>query len=224
MSNMYYMLIASLPHLPHFTRAERLPINPQRLRWRRAVLEPEDARDLDRAISVLQWQPGDLTRTDSAFDQQFRACLQHTRNHALREYLDYRMGLRSALAGLRRKHRGLPPPSKDDRCGIGRWALIICQRWDTTDFGLSALYPCLPRVRELLHDGRAAELEKLLMSVLWARLSLIEDQHPFAFEAVFAYIFKWDILARWLAHNPVQATQTFQSLVQEILHEQSIRY
>lgn len=224
MSGAYYMLIASLPHLPHFLRAERLPINPQRLRWRRAVLEPDDALDLDRALSVLQWQPNDLARTDSETDRLFRARLQDTRNEALRDYLDYRMGLRSAVAGLRRKQRGLPAPSRDDRCGVGRWALIVCAQWDTSEFGLSALYPCLPRVRELLDEGRAAELEKTLMTAIWSRLCRIEDQYPFGFEAVFAYVFKWDILARWLSHNPAQATETFQSLVQEILHEQPIRF
>jgi hypothetical protein len=214
------MLIASLPYLPHFTRAARLPINPQRLRWRRSALHPEDAAQLDGALDLLQWRRQPRTRTDAEIDRRFRSLLQRTSNAALREFLDFRMGERSVVAALRRKQRGLGPPSEGEICGVGRWDVILRRRWDREDFGLAA-FPWAGRARRLLAEGSALALEELLMDAIWARLSRIEESRPFGFEAVFAYAFKWDILDRWLSYDGRGATAVFKRLVEEAIGEQA---
>ena len=71
MSRSYYMLVTSLPHLPHFLKAERLPINPQKLRKRRSMLDPEDDTDIQRALDLLQWRRHPLSRTDREIDGRF---------------------------------------------------------------------------------------------------------------------------------------------------------
>lgn len=222
MGQSYYMLIASLPHLPHFTRAERLPINPQRLKWRRAILDPEDAAQLDRAVDLLAWRRQPAGRGDAETDRLHRRLMQEVANDALRSFADYLMGTRSVMAALRRKERGLGLPAAGEICGVGRWDALLKSRWDREDFGLAPLYPWLGRARQLLADGDALGLEKLLMDAHWTRLSRIEESRPFGFEAVFAYVFKWDILDRWLSHDGVRATAAFEQLVEEAIGEKDI--
>ena len=54
-SNMYYMLVSSLPALPARFDVDRLPITLERLQARLRMLEPEDAREISRMLAVLRW-------------------------------------------------------------------------------------------------------------------------------------------------------------------------
>jgi hypothetical protein len=53
--------------------------------------------------------------------------------------------------------------------------------------------------------------------VVWQRLSRIAESDPFGFEAVFAFVFKWDILRAWLARDPAAAKTRFQELIKEVI-------
>jgi hypothetical protein len=214
------MLIASLPHLPYFNRAERLPINPQRLRWRCSALDPVDAGELNLALDLLSWRRQPPTRDSAEVERLYRRVAHETENAALLEFVDYCMGERSVLAALRRKQRSSRPPPDDEPCGIGRWDVLLRRRWDREDFGLAASFPWLGVARQLLAHGDALALDELLMSAAWARLSRIEERRPFSFETVFAYVFKWDILDRWLSRDYERATAVFVKLVQEAIGEQ----
>jgi hypothetical protein len=172
----------------------------------------------------LQWRRQPPTRSDAEIDRLFRILLQRTENAALRSFVDHRMGERSVMAALRRKQRGLGQPPADEICGVGRWDGLLKRRWDREDFGLAALFPWLGRARQLLAEGNALGLEELLMDVLWTRLSRIEEGRPFGFEAVFAYVFKWDILNRWLSHDRKEATAAFERLVEEAIGEKELVY
>jgi hypothetical protein len=213
----YYMLVASLPHLPHFTRAERLPINPQRLGWRRNALHPDDAAELERILDLWHWRRRALTLSDHEVDRRFRLLLQRTTSPTLRALVDHRMGEESVVAALRRRQRGLAAPAADERCGIGRWDRLVRTRWERDDFGLGAAFPWMARARQCLSEGNALGLEELLMDTLWRRLSWMQDAQPFAFEAIVAYVLKWDVLDRWLSNDPARAKGAFQGLVEEAL-------
>jgi hypothetical protein len=54
------------------------------------------------------------------------------------------------------------------------------------------------------------------MNIIWQRLSLIAESNRFGFEAVFAFVFKWDILQAWLARDAAKATGRFQELIKEV--------
>ena len=224
MARSYYMLVASLPHLPHFLKAERLPINPQTLRKRRTMLDPGDDADIERALDLLQWRRHPLTRTDREIDARFREAMEKTRNPALKNFIDYLMAERSVMAGLRRKAKGGGPPSAGEACGVGDWDRVIRSRWEREDFGLGRLFPWVSRARQLLAGGDPVELEKLLMDEAWRRLSRIAEARPFSFDALFAYAFKWDILARWLSRSSEESASAFTTLVQEVIGEQQPKY
>ena len=59
----YIALIASLPPLPPFDRAERLPINEDRLAVLLRMLEGEDLAMVERVASFLAWQRQPMERT-----------------------------------------------------------------------------------------------------------------------------------------------------------------
>ena len=221
MGTQYYMLIASLPHLPHFPRAERLPINAERLRWRRGALDVPDGQDLALALDLLHFPRHTLAKTDAQVDAQYKRALGLIRSETLREFVDQEMGQRSVLAALRRKARKLPAPTGEDRCGVGRCDSLIRARWDRDDLGLTALFPWIPQAQALLAAGDALEMEKLMMEATWRRATQVAESSAFGFEAVFAYVFKWDIVRRWLSHNAEQAAARFSQMVDEVINEQS---
>ena len=56
------------------------------------------------------------------------------------------------------------------------------------------------------------------MDVVWRRLSQLSDENPFGFEAVTAFVFKWNILQTWLLRDARIAKQRFQKLIDEVKH------
>jgi len=215
----YYTLIASLPYLPHFARAGHLPINPERLRQRRAMLTPDDEAQLSRANSVIAWHRQTLAQTDADVVRNFRTVMAHTRNAELRELLTYRMGMRTVVAALRRKLRKQELPPAGEPWGIDPYAKYIRARWDKPDFGLSGPFPWIADARGYLEQSDAKSLDRVMMGSVWKRLDRLMGDNPFGFEAVFAYVFKWDILNRWLSYDAAVARERFEELVVEVIGE-----
>lgn len=122
------------------------------------------------------------------------------------------------MAGLRRRLRGAPPPT-DTAWGVRARADWIRQHWDAPDFGLGGRYPWIKEAARLLESRTALELERLLMNVMWRRLSRAADEQPFGFQSVFSFAFKWDIVHRWLSYQADAAVERFQELVTEGMRE-----
>lgn len=215
-SRPYYTLVASLPPLPDFEIAERLPINRHRLRERLLMLDPEDHRVVHRATEFLSWQAQPIDRTDAEIVAYYHREMDRIENPTLRALLTYRMERRTVQAALRRRHLGLSPPEGTD-WGVGPAMRLIRQRWSQPDFGLGPLYPWVPRMVRLLDAGDAMGLERFLMRTVWDHHSRMAEPFGFRFETVLIYLFKWDILSRWLAQDADRATARFAGLVEEIV-------
>jgi hypothetical protein len=217
--NMYYTLVASLPRLPYFDRADRAPITPLRLEQRLRMLESEDARQLDRARTLAGWRMvSERPKTDAERAAQWHIALQETQNPALREFIEFRMDQQTILSGLRRRHAGLGTHTGDPIWGAGRWVRRIEQHWDDPDFRLASMYPWVPEARACVEGNDAIGLERLLMNIVWRRLSRIAEGNLFGFEAVLAYVFKWDILQAWLVRNAEGGKKRFQELIKGVKH------
>jgi hypothetical protein len=91
--------------------------------------------------------------------------------------------------------------------------------WDDPDFKLASAYPWIPKARSYLDANDACGLDSLLMGVIWERLTRIAESNRFGFEAVFAFVFKWDILQAWLARDAVKAKGRFQELIKEVKND-----
>jgi hypothetical protein len=221
MTRDYITLTTSLPHLPYFEQAARLPITERALSQRLSMLDETDALQLKHAVELLRWRHHPVAAQTEHIEKQYRAVVETTSNAALREYVDWRIGGRAAMAALRLKHLGhLTPPGKP--WGAGRLVRLIQSSWSRPEVGLEALFPWLKEARVLLTKGDAISLERLQMAVVWQRLTRMGESNPIGLEYVAAYVFKWDILRRWIAYDPIQAKQRFQQLIQEVIGEHSL--
>ncbi|MCR4415666.1 MAG: DUF2764 domain-containing protein [Thermoguttaceae bacterium] len=219
---MYYDLVASLPFLPYFERADRLPITRLRLDQRLRLLKPAHAEQLARAHSLVRWRPDRLLGTaDAAQVKEYAAVMASPLDRPLREYVAFRMSQQTLVAALRRKREG--SASLDGTAwGAGPWVRHVQRHWDEPDFRLARVVPWLLQARDLLAASDARGLERLLMDVAWRWLDRCAQQNTFSFEAVFSYFFKWDILRAWLACDANKGKTRFRDLIDKVTHvEQS---
>jgi len=217
---MYYTLVASLPRLPHFEAAEWLPLSRKQLDQRLSMLTPEHATQLRLTESLVKWQRQPVTRTSEQVAAHYRRVMAQLEEPSLHELVEYRMAQRSALVALRRRQLGLGPPAADEVWGVGPWLHLMIDGWDSNDLGLEHLLPWLGEAAQLLESGAALELERLLMNAVWTRLGRIGERSPFGIEPVVAFVFRWDILQRWLTYDADKGKARFQELVMEVTREQ----
>ena len=219
-SQPYYTLLASLPPLPRFDRAVRLPITRERLRRRYSMLTPEDAALFEHAAAFLAWQRQTAIRTDEEMIASFKKMEEQMAHPALQSFFEYPIDQRTIMAALRRRHRGLPTPAAGEPWGVGRFVRHIENNWDDPYFKLSAVYPWIQQARYNLESGETLALERLLENVLWDHVDRSVQPYDFGFQAVLAYVIKWDILNQWLSYNVEEAKERFEELVAEVTDEQ----
>jgi hypothetical protein len=219
MAETYYTLVASLPRLVHFEKAEWLPLSRKQLDQRLSMLVPEDAGQLRLAEALIQWQRQPITRTTTEMLRGYRLLMERASQPGLREFVDFRMSQRTALVALRRQRRGLGPPAAGETWGVGPLVRRIEAHWDSADLGLGDVFPWLEEARALLEAANATALERLLMDAGWRRLSRIADPRPFGFEQVLAFVFKWDIVQLWLSYDAAAAKTRFQQLLAEVTRD-----
>ena len=213
----YYTLIASLPALPYFKTAERLPINRQRLDERLRMLDEKDASILAQARSVVEWGAHAADQTDAEFIRNYDAFLSSCESPSLRSVVLFRIDLRTIIAALRRRRHGEENGPATPSWGAGSWAAHIERNWRVADFKLGHRHPWIPLAHQHLENGESAALEELLMDLVWQNLSRSAFGFEFQLEAVIAFVFKWDILERWLSYNSGAARSRFSELGAELL-------
>ncbi|MEW6356718.1 MAG: DUF2764 family protein [Planctomycetota bacterium] len=215
----YYMLMVSLPYLPRFDRAERLPINRDRLQDRLRMLEPDDADRVASLMSFRGWADLPRAQTPDEMERDIKQVEHLMGDRRLRPVLEFPVDQRTIMAALRRRRRGLPAPAAGERWGLGPWVEHIRQNWEHPDFKLGAVFPWVPQARAHLDAGEALALSRLLMGLVWDRMGRITEGHEFEFRAVLAYLLKWDIVQRWLSYDKDAARIRFEELLLEAVGE-----
>jgi hypothetical protein len=210
----YYQLVASLPALPDFRQTRLLPLSRRRLEERLSLLHVEDLEELMRAERLISWHRQPVSRTTEEIVAMYDEVVAHNRTRELRNVVDFRMNMRTVMVALRLRRQGKAAPS--GRWGTGPYTRIIESRWAEAEFGLGAVFPWISEAQAFLDQGDAMELEKLMMGQSWKKLSQISDAHPFGFEQVFAFAYKWDILHRWLSYDAEMARDRFEELLLEV--------
>jgi len=216
----YYTLLASLPPLPRFDRAERLPINRERMQQRLSMLTPEDVELFEYVAKFLAWQRQTATRTDEEMIASFKRMEEQMAHPTLQSFFEFPIDQRTIMAALRRRHRGFPAPAPGEPWGVGRYVRHIENNWDDPYFKLSAVYPWIAQARTHLEAGETLALERLLKNVLWDYVDRSVQPYDFGFQAILTYIIKWDILNQWLSYNIEDAKVRFEELVVEVTDEQ----
>jgi hypothetical protein len=180
---------------------------------------PEDAVQLRLSEALVQWQRQPITRTTQEMLRGYRLVMEHASQPCLREFVDLRMSQRTALVALRRRRRGMGPPAPGETWGVGPWVRRIEAHWDSADLGLGDIFGWIDEARGLLEAGNATGFERLLMDAVWRQLSRIADRQPFGFEQVLAFVFKWDIVQRWLSYDADAAKTRFRELIAEVTRD-----
>jgi len=220
MAEQYITLITSLPYLPPFEKAERSPITRLRLEQRLHILKPDDARQLVVAEALVSWRMSlSKPKTDQEMLLRCRAALQDISHPALREFVEFRLDQQTILAALRQRKHVFESSFLEQVNGASHWARIIASNWDSPDFKLAAVYPWIPQARTYIEANDAGALDRLMMGIIWQQLSRIADSNRFGFEAVFAFVLKWDILQAWLARDAMKAKSRFQELIKEVTND-----
>lgn len=216
----YIGLVASLPYLPPFEKAERVPISRLRLEQRLHILNADHAQQLANAEALINWRMS-LTKpkNDALMVSRYRVLLASTTHPALRDFIVFRIDQQTVLAALRQRKAGVDVSVFEQTAHASRWTRFIAQHWDDADFKLTFMYPWIPEARKLLNNNDARGLDRLLMTVIWQRLGHISDTNTFGFEAIFAFVFKWDLLQAWFARDPITAKSRFQALIKEVKND-----
>jgi len=210
----YYQLVASLPALPDFRQTRLLPLSRRRLEERLSLLHVEDLEELMRAERLISWHRQPVSRTTEEIVAMYDEVVAHNRTRELRNVVDFRMNMRTVMVALRLRRQGKAAPS--GRWGTGPYTRIIESRWAEAEFGLGAVFPWISEAQAFLDQGDAMELEKLMMGQSWKKLGQISAAHPFGFEQVFSFAYKWDILHRWLSYDAEKARDRFEELILEV--------
>ena len=212
----YFMLMASLPALPRFDQAERLPINRERLSGRMSMLAPEDQFLVTCAGNFMGWfpQPGEGSDADMiACYERLASIVTERRMWAL---FELPVNLKTVMVALRRRRRGDVALSGDGSWGVGPLVGHIERHWDHPDFKLGSVYPWIVQVRTYLEKDMALELERFILGLMWDHFSRPLPGGPFGIEALVAYLFKWGVLQRWLSYDHEDARKRFEDLVAEV--------
>ncbi|MGZ8239455.1 MAG: DUF2764 family protein [Methylobacter sp.] len=217
----YYTVVASFPHLPYFAEAERLPLSRLRLEQRLRMLDADETRQIFQAEFLVGWRlPAGKLGSGGKITAQYKTALQSMGQPALREFVEYRMDIQTVVAALRLRQAGRDPQQYPGIWGVGRWVKHIEANWDATDFRLSTVFPWVLEAGNCLAAVDATALDRLLMDTVWRKLSRMGDMSPFGFEAITAFVFKWDILQAWLMRDAGAAKQRFKIMIEEIKHVQ----
>jgi hypothetical protein len=216
----YYDLIASLPQMPRLERAQRLPITRLRLEQRLRRLTPGHAEQLAHAHRLVRWRPDRVFgSTDAALVKAYQSIPERAFEPALRDYVALRMDQRTLVAALRWK-QAEQIPERATTWGVPGTARRIRSQWDEPGFRLARVFPWLPAAAQLLAAGDARGLEQLLMDVCWRWLTRCAEQQMFGFQAVFSYVFRWDMLEARLASDADKGRMRFRDLIDKVTHGQ----
>lgn len=211
-STSYYMLIASLPHMPRSFEVEQLPISRIRLEQRLALLNDRDRAVVEQMQSFLHWDRQHPERTDTEVQAEFDRLMNSVANPLVREIISHRMDVRTITSGLRRRRLDLEPPD-----AVGRYVEHICRHWSHPNFRLAREHPWISTFRQHLEANEPRQAERQLLLATWNRWVQLADDFYFSFETILLYLARWEIVDRWTRLNETQGRQRFESLLTETL-------
>ncbi|MFN3919533.1 MAG: DUF2764 domain-containing protein [Methylohalobius sp.] len=213
-SDRYVTLMASLPpHPKNLFDARRLPISRERLEERLRMLEPEDAKTLALIEGVVRWDRVDPRASSQQVIAEYQRVLDALPDEFLKELVRWHAELRTVVAALRLRHKGLEPPASP--WGMGRFVGWIAAHWMSPAFALERIYPWLPRAEEYVQQKKPLALERLFLSLVWEHYARVSQGHNFDFAAVAIYVLRWSTVERWVRCQPSGAVARFKHLVKE---------
>jgi len=211
----YHMLVSSLPALPPQFDAGPLPISSERLQGRLRMLDPADAKEMERLLDVLDWSRTLPEKDDAAMVHRYGELLLRIGHPTLREIAAAFVDVQMILTALRRRRLGLGPPE----VGVGRWLDHVRRHFAEPDLGLSRVFPHLAELLRLLEADDVLAFHRALLEATWKQLKARAADHYFSFEAVALYVARWELMRAWRERDAERGRAVFESLVSEAMGE-----
>ena len=181
------------------------------------MLTEEDAEVVNQLWNYFAYERQPLDRTDEEIVTFYNTMMREVSQPTLRAIIEYGMNQRTIVAGLRRRHRGLPAPGPGVVWGGGPWAGQIQRHWSDADFNLTTVFPWVPEIQRFLEANETLSLERKLKDLSWNYLDSLAMGPHFSFDGLLVYIAKWSLLNQWLLHNESKAAKRFENLTADVL-------
>lgn len=214
----YYMLVSSLPQLPIRFDSGRLPISWPTLRNRLRMLEPDDSEVTRQVGLYFLWDRQPLDRTDNEVIDRYLELMRNSTNHLVRHLVRTRTEMRLIIGCIRLRAAGAGPPKWIDRI-VDRDSPLIHMRkhWLDPNFNLGVHYRWVDAFRKQLDAGDMREAQRVVFNERWNDWTHIAEKQTFSFEAIIAYLVRWEIIDRWTSQNADAGKARFNKLIEETL-------
>lgn len=220
MTRSYYMLVSSLPQLPSGFDSGRLPISWPALRDRLRMLEPSDSEVTRQVGLYFLWDRQPLDRTDDEVIDRYLALMRNTSNHLVRHLVRSRTEMRLIISCIRCRAAGDGPPKWIDRIADRESPLAqVRKHWFEPNFHLGVHHRWVEVFRKHLEAGEMREAQRAVFDERWKDWTRIAQRYTFSFEAIIAYLVRWEIIDRWTSQNTAAGKARFNQLIEETLGE-----
>lgn len=214
------MLVSSLPQLPVRFDTGRLPISWPTLRDRLRMLDPEDSFVTRQVGLYFLWDRQPLDRTDDEVIARYHELMQESANPLVRHLIQSRTEMRLLLSAIRRQRAGLGPPNWAGNVrGAEALTSHVRKHWNQPHFNLGARYRWVEAFTRFYDSGDVVEAQRVVFAERWNDWTRIAEKHTFSFEAIIAYLVRWEIIDRWASQNPEAGIARFANLIEETLGE-----
>ena len=184
---------------------------------RLSMLAEEDAKVMKQMWNYFGYEQQPSERTDEEIVAFYNTMMTEVTQPTLLAIIEFGMTQRTIVAGLRRRHRGLPGPRPGFSWGGGPWAGHIERHWSDADFNLTTVFPWVPEIRRFLESNEPLSLERRLKDLSWSYLDYLAMGSHFSVDALLVYIAKWSLLNQWLLQDESKAAERFESLTADLL-------
>jgi hypothetical protein len=214
------MLVTSLPQLPTRFDTGRLPISWPTLRDRLRMLEPDDSEVTRQVGLYFLWDRQPLDRTDDEVIDRYQHLLRTSTNDLVRHLVRSRTEIRLIISCIRRRSANLGPPKWLDRVADRDSPLgHMRNHWLDPNFNLGVHYRWVEAFRKHLDTGDILEAQRVVFNERWNDWTRIAEKQTFSFEAIIAYLVRWEIIDRWASQNAKVGKARFNKLIEETLGE-----
>ncbi|WP_026973363.1 DUF2764 family protein [Aliagarivorans marinus] len=215
----YHSLLASLPHIDSLFDSKQTPISRFQLERRLSALNFDERALLDDIEKLMHWDNEEKEQMGEAeLIRHTNRILGRVNSPALKELINWRLDMRTAIAALRRKRAGQKAPS-EPQWSFGTRYEFIRRNWNVPYFNLQHTFPWLPDIARAMEEGQSFEAEKILLGAVWQHLTTMASKQRFSFEAVVIYVLRWNLVLRWTTYDREQAIVRFDQLVEGALGE-----
>lgn len=215
-----YTLLSSLPYLPHFQKAKKLPVSRVVLE-KRALMLPEKERELSRQILInLEGCYFPTEESSGLIAKNYDMLLQRTQpyknlHHTLRVFLERRI----VAAIYRVGHFEVESKERPKEWWnlLGKWGVHPAVLKEKR--GMENRYLWLKDLKASIQDETPFEFTLLLTKMEWRDAERLAFSAPFSYEAFASYLIRWMILQMWLGFDTQKASNRFTTFTSEIVSE-----